>query len=73
MKSDKYSSTAMINLREFKEFVRNRYGSDSPLYQVIVAEKDEVSCEEYAAKFLTWLKLIRISSTTASPQGGRRS
>ena len=61
-----------INLRDFKEFVRNRYNPDSPFYQVIVAEKDEVPCEEYAAKFLTWLKLIRMSSTVP-PEPGRRS
>lgn len=65
--------TTVIDLREFKEFVRNKYGHDSPFYQVIVAERDEIPCEEYAAKFLTWLKLIRMSSTAALPDGGRRS
>lgn len=67
------SSIITINLREFKEFVRNRYGHDSPFYQLIAAEKDEIPCEEYAAKFLTWLKLIRMSSTAVQPEGGRRS
>lgn len=66
MKNYDYTATAVINLREFKEFVRNRYSHDSPFYQVIVAERDEIPYEEYAAKFLTWLKLIRISVTTAA-------
>jgi hypothetical protein len=63
----------IIDLREFKEFVRNKYGHDSPFYQVIVAEKDEIPCEEYATKFLTWLKLIRMSVVTAPPENGHRS
>lgn len=67
--NDKHLAT--INLREFKEFVRDRYGHDSPLYQVIVLEMDEMPCEEYAAKFLTWLKLVRMSATTARPEDGR--
>lgn len=65
--------TTTISLREFKEFVRNRYGHDSPFYQVIAAERDEIPCEEYAAKFLTWLKLIRMSSATTPPGGGHRN
>lgn len=67
------SHTTTINLREFKEFVRNRFGHDSPFYQVIAAERDEMPCEEYAAKFLTWLKLIRMSSTAVLPEGDRRN
>lgn len=65
------NNTTVIDLREFKEFVRSKYGYDSPFYQVISAERDEIPCEEYAAKFLTWLKLIRMSATTAQPDGGR--
>jgi hypothetical protein len=62
----------IIDLREFKEFVRNKYGHDSPFYQVIVAEKDEIPCEEYATKFFTWLKLIQISVATSRPvENGR--
>lgn len=53
--------TATIKLRGFKEFVMNRYSPDSAFYQVIAAERDEMPCEEYATKFLTWLKLIRLS------------
>jgi hypothetical protein len=66
--------TTTINLRGFKEFVRNSYDHDSPFYQVIAAERDEIPCEEYAAKFLTWLKLIRMSSTITGPvEDGRHS
>lgn len=61
-----------VALREFKEFVRNKYGHDSPFYQVIMAERDEMSCEEYASKFLTWLKLIGLSSS-ARPEGDHHS
>lgn len=50
-----------MNLREFKEFVMSRYSPNSPFYQVIAAERDEMPCEEYTAKFLTWLKLIQLS------------
>jgi hypothetical protein len=62
--SNKHTTT--ISLREFKEFVRDRYSHDSSFYQVMAVEKDEMPCEEYAAKFLTWLKLIQISVPTTT-------
>ncbi|WP_337863331.1 hypothetical protein [Nitrososphaera sp.] len=63
--SNKHATT--INLREFKEFVLSRYSSDSPFYRVMVAEKDEMPCEEYATKFLTWLRLIQMSVAATTP------
>lgn len=71
--NNRYITTSIINLREFKEFVRNRYVHDSPFYQVIAAERDEMPSEEYGAKFFTWLKLIQMSSAAASSKDGRRS
>ncbi len=66
-------TAAIIDLRAFKEFIRTKYSHKTPLYQVIVAEKDEMPCEEYATKFLTWLKLIQISSADGLSEYGRRS
>lgn len=40
-----------VNLRDFKEFVAKNFDETTPLYKVLMPEKDEVSREEFAAKF----------------------
>lgn len=50
-----------VNLRSFKEFVAKNFDEKTPLYKVMLSEKDEVSREELAAKFDVWLKLVSLS------------
>jgi hypothetical protein len=48
-------------MRGLKGFVEKSVPRDTPLYKVIVSEKDELSPEEYASKSEVWLRLIDIS------------
>ncbi|MGD0478456.1 MAG: hypothetical protein ABSB29_09870 [Nitrososphaerales archaeon] len=50
-----------VSMRGLKEFVEKSVPHDTPLYKVVVAEKDELSPEEYASKSEVWLRLIDIS------------
>jgi hypothetical protein len=52
---------AKVNLRGFKEFVAKNFDERTPVYKVLMSEKDEVSRDEYAAKFDVWLKLVNLS------------
>lgn len=50
-----------INMRSFKEFVAKNFDQRTPLYKVLMSEKDEVSREELAGKFDVWLRLVGLS------------
>jgi hypothetical protein len=50
-----------LNLRSFKTFVATNFDERTPLYKVVMSERDEVSPQEFAAKFDTWLKLVSLS------------
>ena len=53
--------TGKVSIRSFKEFVAKNFDQRTPLYKVLMSEKDEVSREELAAKFDVWLKLVNLS------------
>ncbi len=53
-------------MRRLKEFVERVVPQDTPLYKVMMSEKDELSPEEYASKSEVWLRLIDISLPQAS-------
>ncbi len=50
-----------VSLRSFKEFVAKAFDETTPFYKVLMREKDEVSREEFAAKFDIWLRLVNLS------------
>lgn len=50
-----------IDVRDFKQFVAKNYSAETPLYKVLISERDEISREDFAAKFEVWLKLVGIS------------
>jgi hypothetical protein len=50
-----------VSLRSFKEFVAKNFDETTPFYKVLMREKDEVSREEFAAKFDVWLGLVNLS------------
>jgi hypothetical protein len=61
-----------VNLRSFKEFVAKNFDETTPLFKVLVCEKDEVSREELAAKFDVWLRLVDLSlpgNARMAPEG----
>lgn len=55
------SGAGKVNLRSFKEFVTRNFRPESPLYKVLISERDEVSPEDFAVEFGVWLKLINLS------------
>lgn len=48
-------------MRGLKRFVARSVPHDTPLYKVMMSEKDELSPEEYELKSEVWLRLIDIS------------
>lgn len=50
-----------VSLRNLKEFVAKNFNERTPLYKVLMSERDEVSREEFAAKFDVWLRLVGLS------------
>jgi hypothetical protein len=50
-----------VSLRNLKEFVVKNFDERTPLYRVLMSERDEVSREEFAAKFDVWLRLVNLS------------
>ena len=52
---------AKVSLRRFKEFVAKNFDETTPLYKVLMCERDEVSRAELAAKFDVWLRLVNLS------------
>lgn len=50
-----------MNLRSLKEFVAKNFDERTPLFKVLMSERDEVSPEEFAAKFDVWLRLVGLS------------
>jgi hypothetical protein len=51
-----------VSLRSLKEFVAKNFDETTPLYEVLICERDEVSREEFAAKFDVWLRLVNLST-----------
>lgn len=50
-----------VSLRSFKEFVAKNFDDTTPLYKVLMCERDEVSRGEFAAKFDICLRLVNLS------------
>jgi hypothetical protein len=50
-----------VSLRNLKEFIAKNFDERMPLYKVLMSERDEVSREEFAAKFDVWLRLVSLS------------
>ena len=48
-------------MRKLKGFAERSMPRDTPLYKVLMSEKDELSPEEYVSKSELWLQLIDIS------------
>ncbi len=53
-------------MRRLKEFVERVVPQDTPLYKVVMSEKDELSAEEYASKSEVWLRLVDITFQSES-------
>ena len=54
-------SSGRVSLRSLKEFVAKNFDERTPLCKVLMSERDEVSREEFAAKFDVWLRLVNLS------------
>jgi hypothetical protein len=48
----------VLSLKEFKLFVQRRVPPGSPLYRVVLAERDELPTESFLFKCEVWLELI---------------
>jgi hypothetical protein len=48
----------VLSLKEFKLFVQRSVPPGSPLYRVVLAEKDELPVEAFLSKSEVWLELI---------------
>jgi hypothetical protein len=53
-----------VSLRSLKEFVAKNFDERTPLYKVLMSERDEVTREEFAAKFDVLLRLVDLSVPT---------
>jgi len=47
-----------LNIRPLKRFAGETFRVGSVLREVLLAEKDELSAEEFLAKLSIWLKLL---------------
>lgn len=52
-------SKRKIDIRRIRRFAQERLPIDSPLRDVLLAEKDELSIQDFLAKMDVWLKLLR--------------
>lgn len=50
----------MITIRKFKDFVIDTLPEESPLRKVLVEEDNEMSQEEFLAKFPLWWELAGV-------------
>jgi hypothetical protein len=50
-----------VKITGWKAFVMENFKPDTPLFRVVVAEKDELEEEELAGRIEIWMKLIRLS------------
>jgi hypothetical protein len=48
-----------IDIRRLKRFALEHLPRDSPLRDVLLAEEDELSVQDFLAKMDLWLKLLR--------------
>ena len=55
--------TLIANFRKFKDFVLNTLPAESPLCKVLAKEDDEMSREEFLAKFPIWWELASATPT----------
>jgi len=53
------TAKARINISKLKQFALNEISKDSPLYNVILCEPDEVDTVEFVSKLKIWLTLVR--------------
>ena len=49
----------MINITSLKSLVRSELPHGAPLREVVLAERDELTEDEYLLKTEIWLKLLR--------------
>ena len=50
----------MVDIRSLKSLVSKEFSKDSPLREVLLAERDSLETEEFLAKLEIWLTLLRI-------------
>ncbi len=50
----------LIDLRKFKSLAERKVPHDSPLYKVVVSERDELPVDSFISKSEIWLRLIDI-------------
>ena len=53
-----------MKITGWKTFVLENFKPDTPLFRVVVAEKDELEEEELAGRIEIWMKLIKLSLPT---------
>lgn len=64
---------ASVNLRSFKKFVGQNFGSKTALYRIAMSENDEIPLGEFLIKCGTWWDLIEISVLNPEVQSERAS
>ena len=64
---------ASVNLRSFKKFVGQNFGSKTALYRIAMSENDEIPLGEFLIKCGTWWDLIDISALNPEVQSERAS
>lgn len=50
-----------IDIRTLKSFVLQHFPNDSPIRNVILAERETLGPQEFLAKMDTWLKLLKVT------------
>lgn len=53
-----------VSIKILKEYARDRLPRDSPLREVLLAEEDHISVNEFLGKIKTWLVLVRQTGGT---------
>ena len=53
-------SSTEVSIRKFKDFVFTALPEESPLHKVLAKEDDEISREEFIAKFPIWWELATV-------------
>ncbi len=56
---DAYLARKPVNLRPLKSFAAERRKTLPIFYQVIMEEHDIISAQEFLAKMLVWLRIVR--------------
>jgi len=51
----------ILDMKRLKQFATERLGRHSPLQEVLLGEKDEISAADFLARLPVWLTLLRRS------------